>query len=151
PHLHHLSLNLHRNGTWPLESLSAIAGIPALRTLDMWLDITSECRRQNEIKHGWRPYLDDDDRCADEAQFRQPYVNETTAQEVFDFMRSKKLGDELERVTFWVGDWSRSWDGPLYSPPWMENKNVKVDCNVAVDGNTAESCVVETGSNYWTH
>ncbi|KAF1814695.1 hypothetical protein P152DRAFT_455742 [Eremomyces bilateralis CBS 781.70] len=145
PNLNHLSLNLPRNGTWPLESLSAIAGISPLRTLDLWLDIMSECRRQKTEPHHWRPYPDEVEGCTEEEQFLRPYANETTANEVFEFMRSKKLGNELESVTFWVGDWGRPWDGPLYEPSWVENRRAKISCNVV-----AERCVVEEGNNYWS-
>ena len=149
PNLTHLALNLHRNGTWPLETLSAISALPSVRTADLWLDIASECRRQKPDSD-WRPPSEDEE-CIREDQYLLPFVNETSAPEVFEYMRNNKVGDELQNVTFWAGDWSRAWDGPIYIPPWIENRKTKVVCSAGgVDGRGDEvECVVEVGARYW--
>ena len=147
PNLTHLSLNVARNGTWPLETLSAISEIPSLRTADLWLDIASTCRKK--MADVLYPETKSTE-CAGEDQYRLPFINETTTLEVFKYMRANKVGNELSNVTFWGGDWTRPWDGPLYFPPWIENKRTKVVCT-AKDGQEAggEECIVLDGAYYW--
>ncbi|KEF63011.1 uncharacterized protein A1O9_00986 [Exophiala aquamarina CBS 119918] len=147
PNLTHLSLNVARNGSWPLEMLSAISQIRSLRSADLWLDIASTCRKQKV--ENW--YFDPEDvGCAGEDQYLLPFINESTTLEVFKHMRANKVGNELSNVTFWGGDWSRAWDGPIYSPPWIEHKQTKVVCVVVDDqGAGGEECVVLTGVDYW--
>lgn len=147
PNLTHLSLNVARNGTWPLEMLSAISQIPSLRTADLWLDIASTCRKQKE--ESWYPESEDTG-CMGEDQYLLPFINETTTLEVFKHMRANKVGSDLSNVTFWGGDWSRAWDGPIYLPPWIEHQQTKVVCVVTDDqGEGGEECIVLTGVDYW--
>lgn len=148
PNLTHLSLNVARNGTWPLEALSAIAQIPSLRTAELWLDITSMCRKQ-KVDNGY--YNIEDPDCRGKDRYLLPYINETSTLEVFKFLRANKSGEELNNVTFWGGDWSRSWDGPIYSSPWIEGQKVKVLCTDGkeVHGSGEENCTVLTGVEYW--
>ncbi|KAF1995949.1 hypothetical protein P154DRAFT_409780, partial [Amniculicola lignicola CBS 123094] len=133
PKLRHLSINVHRNGTWPLETFQTLASIPSLRSADLYLDITSDCRRQqpdrymNTERH--RNWVAANGECDGKDQFQKPWVDERSASEMFAYMREKKVGEELQNVTFWVGDWQRSWDGPLYFPDWLEHKNAKVVCS----------------------
>jgi hypothetical protein len=166
PNLSHLSLNLPRNQTWPfLDMLASLSSIPSLTTLDLWLDLASECRRQLPDR-GHRDYghLTGDNptlgtwlaECTGSNQYLLPYLNETTATEVFNFLRQNKVGMPLTNVTFWAGDWSRPWDGSLYSPPWIEHRQAKVVCSVATppNPNGAERegtgvCEVEVGELYW--
>ncbi|RVX73896.1 hypothetical protein B0A52_02786 [Exophiala mesophila] len=144
--LSHLSINIPRNDSWPLETLSAISSCPSLTTLELWLDIASECRHQKPEEHYFgRPSVNDT--CTGVKQYRQPYLNETTATEAMLYLRENKIGKQLTNVTFWTGDWSRPWDGPLYFPPWIEHRKAKVVCSV----NEADrvTCVVEEGRDYW--
>ncbi|KEF51728.1 uncharacterized protein A1O9_12065 [Exophiala aquamarina CBS 119918] len=90
PNLTHLSLNVARNGTWPLEMLSAISQIPSLRTADLWLDIASTCWKQKE--DSWYPESEDTG-CMGEDQYLLPFINETTTLEVFKHMRANKVGN----------------------------------------------------------
>ncbi|KAK5042864.1 hypothetical protein LTR84_012437 [Exophiala bonariae] len=148
PNLTHLSLNIARNGTWLFEELSAISQIPSLRTAELWLDITSMCRKQ-KVDNGH--YNVEDPNCKGRDQYLLPYINETSTLEVFKFLRAKKIGEELTNVTFWGGDWSRPWDGPVYSPPWIEGRKVKVLCTNGKEehGSGEENCTVLTGVEYW--
>ncbi|KAK8066565.1 hypothetical protein PG997_013312 [Apiospora hydei] len=64
-------------------------------------------------------------------KYRRPVLDLTSVSDIFRFMREKKVGPaELERVTFWVGDWERPWDGPIYEQSWVEGRKARVDCNV---------------------
>ena len=150
--LTHLTLNLPRNGTWPFETLATIASTtPNLTTLDLYLDIASICRHQKPDHSvgsiGWNdPVLKT--YCTGEEQYALPYINETTALEVFEFIRHHKTGNTLQNVTFWAGDWTRQWDGPLYFPLWMHGQKVLVKCTS--DGLNAEGvCHVNVGEKYW--
>jgi hypothetical protein len=83
--------------------------------------------------------------CDDQDQFLLPFVNATTALNVFEYLREHKIGEELREMTMFAGDWSGPWDGPLYIPPWIEGRKTEVVC-------TAEGtikCSVEVGENYW--
>lgn len=146
--LSHLSANIPRNGSWPLETLSAISSSPSLRTLELWLDLASECRHQKPEEYYYHGIPNVNDTCTGAAQYCQPYLNETTAMEAFVYLRENKVGQELTNVTFWAGDWAPPWDGPLYSPPWIENRRAKVVCSVG-EGDDKAACVVEDGRNYW--
>lgn len=147
--LTHLALNVPRNGTWPLEMLYTISQIPSLRTADFWLDIASTCRKQKrDIIYPW----EQDTECVGEDQFLLPFVNETSALEVFKYLRANKGGVELSNVTFWGGDWSRAWDGPIYQPPWIEHRRVNVVCSIQdKQGLGVEECTVLDGADYWKH
>lgn len=149
PNLNHLSINLHRNGTWPLESLKLIASIPSLQSLDLWLDITSDCRRQapEEYTSKFSNWELVNQHCKGEGQYQQPFVNDTSSLEAFEYMRENKVGVSLKNVTFRVGDWSRSWDGPLYFPDWLEGRRAAVECSAPNDEDAF--CIVTKGQDYW--
>ncbi|KAL6250401.1 hypothetical protein RBB50_002703 [Rhinocladiella similis] len=160
PRLAHLSLNLPRNGTWPAETLLSLSSLPNLTSLDLWLDIASPCRRQMPDRGApWRDSSDDDNdgddtSCKGAAQFQTPYVNEATALDVFSFLRANKAGRPLTNLTLWAGDWSRPWDGPLYTPPWIEGRQAKVTCGVAgaadaTGSDVQEDCHLLVGQRYW--
>ncbi|KAK5461188.1 hypothetical protein LTS15_003251 [Exophiala xenobiotica] len=168
PNLSHLSLNLPRNQTWPFDMLVSLSSIPSLTTLDLWLDLASECRRQLPDR-GYRDYghLTGDNptlgtwlaECTGSNQYLLPHLNEITATEVFHFLRQNKVGMPLTNATFWAGDWSRPWGGPLYSPPWIEHRQAKVVCGGVVTPSNSDSdgaeregtglCEVEVGKQYW--
>lgn len=150
PNLTHLALNVARNGTWPFEVLSAVSQIPSLRTAELWLDITSMCRKQ-KVDRGYHNI--EDPVCAGKNQYLQLFINETSARDVFKYLRANKSGEELSNVTFWAGDWSRAWDGPLYQPPWIEGRKAKVFCTTVKEGPRLgeEECTVLAGIEYWDH
>jgi hypothetical protein len=155
PNLSHLSINLPRNGTWPFEILETLSRIRSLRTLDLWLDITSLCQRgkPDRMSHKYDQYLAilaaNSTSCDGEAEFLTPFVNETSSLEVFNFMKEHKVGEELKNVTFWVGDWSRSWDGPLYFPDWLEHRSTKVFCSEEGKQEGEAWCEVLGSRDYW--
>jgi len=151
--LTHLTINVPRNGTWPFESLQAIASLPHLERADLYMNIQSDCVKQRpsityntyeawEQKHGA-------DYCRGEDQFQRPFVDQVGANELFAYMKESNPSGRLTNVTFWVGDWSRSWDGPLYQPPWAEGRSAKAVCGTEGKTNGDEWCVVEGGHRYW--
>ncbi|CAO2649788.1 Nn.00g010800.m01.CDS01 [Neocucurbitaria sp. VM-36] len=152
PYLTHLSIDVPRNGTWPLESLQAIAAIPQLQKADLYMNIQSPCSQQilDDYNSAYREYEREHgkDYCKGEERFQKPWLEETIALELFEYMRENKVGDGLEQVTFWVGDWMRPWDGPLYFPSWVEGRRAKAVCTARV-GNETEKCVFEVGERYW--
>jgi hypothetical protein len=147
PDLEHLSINVHRNGTWPLETLEAISSNPSLRSADIWFDIVSECRRQDSYpgRYDEEPNLT----CLGKDQYKLPYIDQPSSLELFKYMRQRKVGQELTNVTFWVGDWTRAWDGPLYFPDWIEGRRSKVSCSIGNEVGEEGWCVVEVGKEYW--
>ncbi|KAF2257653.1 hypothetical protein CC78DRAFT_205284 [Lojkania enalia] len=152
PNLAHLSTNIHRNGMWPLEIFDAISSIKSLQTAELWLDITSECQRQKPDPYTrqlseWERIHPGE--CVGEDRYQAPFVSDKSALDVFKVLRGKKVGMELKGVTFWVGDWMRAWDGPLYFPDWLEGKRAKVVCSVEGKSEGEAWCVVEVGDKYW--
>ncbi|KAF2822473.1 hypothetical protein CC86DRAFT_300976 [Ophiobolus disseminans] len=153
--LTHVGINIPRNGTWPLESLKTVASLPHLKSADLWMNLQSECRRQkpnghDRIQRDWEREHGRDV-CKDEEQFQQPFVGKEGAEGIFAYMKEHNRVGELEDVTFWVGDWARPWDGPLYFPVWGEGKSSKVECTSAglKTDDTDGKCVVERGEKYW--
>jgi hypothetical protein len=91
--LTHLSVNIHRNGTWPLETLETIAAISKLRKADLWMGIQSECRQQYEDYTRSQIEMEREfgtQYCKGEDQFQSPFLKETNALELFEYMRQKK-------------------------------------------------------------
>jgi hypothetical protein len=148
PNLTHVSLNVPRNGTWPLETLRTLASLPKLRSAHLYTNLQSACAQQRPEQYT-QEWLDwrkgEGAACVHEEQFQKPWVDGAAAQEVWEYMRSEKKGDELAEVTIFVGDWTRAFDGPLYFPDWLERKRSKVVCTVD------KGCeVVPGGEEYWT-
>lgn len=146
PRLKHLATHLHRNGTWPFETLDILAKIPPLSSLDLYLDMQSTCQRRKNSP--W----DRVDGCNGEEQFQTPFVNETSALDAFKYLRDHKVGEELTNVTFWVGDWEPSWDGPMlidYDYQWFEGRKAKVVCSVVEKDSEKDWCVVEGRKEYY--
>ncbi|KAK8113272.1 hypothetical protein PG984_013798 [Apiospora sp. TS-2023a] len=143
PNLEHLSLKVYRSGdedVWPWEVFEAVASAPRLASADVWLDLAAFCMRGVPEFPGVRSQREQE-RCKTGEEYRRPFLNVTSASDIFRFMREKKAGPvELERVTFWLGDWERPWDGPIYEESWIEGRNARVDCSVfRPDGSRAET------------
>jgi len=88
--LAHLSVDVPRNGTWPLEILKDIAAIPTLQRADIWFSMQSECQRlyKNHIwanpEHIMWSRSDQHrhfgkDFCVGEDRFQTLYLNKTSA------------------------------------------------------------------------
>ncbi|KAF2745437.1 hypothetical protein M011DRAFT_378486, partial [Sporormia fimetaria CBS 119925] len=143
--LTHLGVNVDRNGTWPWETLGLLASIPSLRSLDIWLDITSDCRREMPDAGLHNTNIT----CEGEEHYRTPHVGVEAASEVFQYLRDKKVGEALDNVAFFVGDWEPPWNGPLYFPLWIEGKRASVRCTAQNGVGDKAWCRVEKGEQYW--
>jgi hypothetical protein len=150
PNLAHVTMNVARNGTWPFDTLDVLASLPRLSSADLYMGIQSICAQQRpahetlhreERKRVW-----EGDYCRGADQYQRPFVSKEGAEEVFAYLRREKQGVDFTNMTFYVGDWSRPWNGPLYFPDWMEGKRAKVVCSVE---NGEGKCVVERAEKYW--
>ncbi|KAH7402811.1 hypothetical protein BKA66DRAFT_449564 [Pyrenochaeta sp. MPI-SDFR-AT-0127] len=154
PNLKHLAINVPRNGTWPLESLTAIASLPHLRTADLYMNIQSPCVHQRPDRYSMRreEWMENDmwNNCKGEDQFHRPFLNESSALELYKLIGSQKA-QALDEVTFWVGDWSRPWDGPIYIPPWIEGRRAKFTCKKEGMGEDEVRCEAKGDKEYWKH
>jgi hypothetical protein len=150
PNLVNISLNVPRNGTWPLETLSTLASLHNLTSVHIYTGIQSECAQQRPMQYTsawieWRERVGEV--CMHEEQFQKPWVDREVGEELFAYLRREKNGTELRDLTIWVGDWTRRHDGPLYDPDWLEGKRAKVVCRAK--GDEGNMCVVEEGEGYW--
>ncbi|KAK7934920.1 hypothetical protein PG985_000415 [Apiospora marii] len=144
PSLEHLSLKVYRSGdddNWPWEVFEAVASVPRLASADVWLDLAADCMRGVPAYGPGGLLWPERKRCKAGEEYRRPFLNLTSASDIFRFMREKKAGPVvLERATFWVGDWERPWDGPIYDGSWIEGRNARVDCSILrSDGSRAET------------
>ena len=97
--LTHLSINVPRSGTWPLESLKIIASLRQLQSADLWMNIQSNCALQRpddytQALRDWQRELGVQ-YCKGEDQFQRPFLDKEDAEELFEYMRDQKKGNEL--------------------------------------------------------
>ncbi|KAI3528354.1 hypothetical protein CSPX01_16276 [Colletotrichum filicis] len=125
PNLQSLAIDLNRNGTWPWEDLRALSlGLPAgLTNLTLYLEIASECRRQQG------PYdpVRCEDACGPVEQLASPLLTATSALQVARFIRHYAKSP-LASINFFAGDWTRPWDGPINVPTWLDGRRSWVAC-----------------------
>jgi hypothetical protein len=145
--LTHLAINIPRNGTWPLETLSTIAALPHLQSLDVYLTLQSLCAQQRSSYAEYREYGGEN--CRGEEQYQTPFVDKHGAEEMFGYLKEKKKGVKLKNVTFYVGDWM---EGERYAScegkDWFEGRKAKVVCREDRVGDEGW-CIVEAGEEYW--
>lgn len=153
PNLLHVSVNIPRNGTWPLEDFEALAVLPKLRSLEIYTQLQSECQRQRpeEYTRQMEEYRQEhgEEYCTGLERLQQPIINENTAEHLWRYIKETSAGSQLQTLTLRAGDWTRSWDGPLYSPPWMEFRQTEILCvgsNVEASG---KSCKSQVSRGYW--
>jgi hypothetical protein len=155
PRLERLGINIHRNGSWPYDVFATIAQAKQLRAVDMWFDILSDCERQKPERwtrqyHAWeRDNENNTFKCEGENRYQRPFVDENSALEIFRYMRKKNTSGHLKEVVFWVGNWSRSWDGPIHFESPLERKRAKVVCTLEGKNEGEAWCIVEEGESYW--
>jgi hypothetical protein len=136
PHIHTLTIDLNRNGSWPLDELTAIANsMPSLHTLILYFEVASECRRELSGEENCRNNHNVlvRDVCDLEDQFAKPLLYETDARQMFEHLTQQKVGEKLRVVKFYIGDWTRRWDGPVYSPGWIEHRSGWFECKMGSD------------------
>ncbi|KAK7443668.1 hypothetical protein CaCOL14_012317 [Colletotrichum acutatum] len=125
PNLQSLTIDLNRNGTWPWEDLRALAlGLPAgLTNLTLYLEIASECRRQQGPYDAVRC----EDTCGPVEQLASPLLTATSALQVARFIRHYAK-NSLTSINFFAGDWARPWDGPINMPTWLDGRRGWIAC-----------------------
>ena len=124
--LRHLSINIPRNGTWPLETLDMIANLPTLEIADIWMNIQSQCSDWLEYSGEPQHWIEElFGNCEGETQFQMPFSNGTSEVELFAYMKEKNQGRELREVTFRVGDFTRPCISPRYRKKWLEGQGAK--------------------------
>ncbi|KAK1845708.1 hypothetical protein CCHR01_11667 [Colletotrichum chrysophilum] len=138
PNLQELTIDLNRNGTWPVEELQSVAKhYPRLKRLTIYLELASEQRRQHESSAWPRRSTWASDEGEDLDNMARPLLNKTTGMELFELLRKQKVGEELVQLKLFAGDWERSHDGPLYTAAWLEHRKAWVTCQVLESSNNS--------------
>ncbi|GJC99486.1 hypothetical protein ColKHC_08312 [Colletotrichum higginsianum] len=140
PNLETLTLDVNRNGTWPMEHLEALAtSLPKVATVTVFFEIASECRRQMESSgrpYGYpeRPKPGEELTCSGIESMAQPLLDNANAVKLFEFLREKKVGEALTKAVFYAGDWSRGWDGPIAEDQWLDGRAAFMFCEAVDEG-----------------
>jgi hypothetical protein len=148
PQLQRLSINLPRNGSWPLQDLKAIATLPHLQTLDLYFRMQSDCHTRDEAQRTAQNQKNWDDfqpSCSGPDSYSSPYVNRSTAADMFAYLRTHKKGAQLQSTTFYTGDWSSRHYPRSWILPYMAHRGSKVQCTV---DEGEEVCKAEN-DKYW--
>jgi hypothetical protein len=149
----HISINIPRNGTWPLRDLKTLAALPQLRSLKIYSQLQSECQRQKPEGYSramW-DYMKEngEEHCTGPERLHQPILDEATAEELWLHIKQGKTGGHLQNLTIRVGDWSPSWGGPIYTPPWMESRQAEIVCTSSATSGIDKTCKMEVSRGYW--
>jgi hypothetical protein len=150
PHLQHISLNMPRvNGTWPFEDLNALANIPSLTSAELYFRLQSDCElygqylgrcfRCGKAWQEWREENRETGHCHGDQRYASPFLNATTAQEMFAYLRSHKVGTKLEEIGFKAGDWTGPYDGPLRLEEFLDGQRVMITCRSDNHQNVCEN------------
>lgn len=114
PNLEKLTIDMNRNGTWPLESLRAVASsLPKSADLTVYFEML-EC----------------DPSCNGMKQFAEPLLNVSEATKMFQFLRENKRGDELATALFRPGDWDPEPGGRYYRTEGVNYPTAWAKCSV---------------------
>ncbi|KAK7931770.1 hypothetical protein PG985_002482 [Apiospora marii] len=131
PNLEELTMDLNRNGTWPMEVLDAIVeGAPAsLKNLTLYLELTSDCRHQQDV-FLWGSSDDAQGECLGIDRYRQPILNAETATPLFNHLihKAHEAGKPaLTTAKFRSGYWGRivQGGGLILGYPWLEEQQKK--------------------------
>ena len=131
PKLKHLAIAVKRNGTWPFETLEAVANISQLDSADLWMEYASEIGYQvadKERELGYGMIVEDDlEYEMASLHYKKPLLNRSGVEEMWNFMR-RNPSSKLKKAGFYAGDFTRAWDGPLYSPSRLEQLRVAWLC-----------------------
>ncbi|OHE93835.1 hypothetical protein CORC01_10856 [Colletotrichum orchidophilum] len=146
PNLEKITLDINRNGTWPMEHFDAlVTEFPKVTNVTIFLEIASECRRQLGVsKEGMGPYeqwkMDQasPDCSGGMGAMEQPLLTRSHAAELFEHLREKKVGDALRKVVFYAGDWERPWDGALAEGEWLDGRKAFFVCEAVDDGESRD-------------
>ena len=129
PELRESSIDVNRNGTWHLESLSALSPLEYLQHLEINVDLGID-QHIHESSH----YLSRKQRKVADTEYRQPVFDAASETELFERLRGEKRGKELEMLTVTIGDWGRVFGGGQRITGWGEGFEKKWVCQVSDDG-----------------
>lgn len=149
PQLQHISINMPRvNSTWPWKELEDLSSMPSLTSADLSFRLQSDCElygqyldscfRCGKAYREWKEENWETGHCQGDLRYAMPFLNATTAQEMFAHMRSNKVGAELKGVNFRAGDWAPPYDGPLRLDRFLDHKRVMVTCKIDVGKDVCE-------------
>lgn len=145
PALESLTIDLNRNGTWPMEELDAVVeSFPKLKNLTIYFELVSDCYRNKESDYERSKTCSEQD-CSGWDIFEKPLLDHKEAESLFEHLRKKKIGVELDSVTFRAGDWNPRDFEMLDSLTLLRDKKAFMDCTVrSPDGSLkveeAETC-----------
>nr|XP_036587326.1 uncharacterized protein CTRU02_03099 [Colletotrichum truncatum]KAF6798057.1 hypothetical protein CTRU02_03099 [Colletotrichum truncatum] len=135
PNLETLSIDLNRDGAWPVQELKTIAqNFPNLTHLKLYLELESEARRQRESfkwSEGWMGLSLDDPPYID--NMARPLLDKESAMKIFKLLSDEKIGKEFNEVNFFAGDWERKSDIGMYEADWLEYRNSWATCKVSME------------------
>ncbi|WQF89787.1 hypothetical protein CDEST_14801 [Colletotrichum destructivum] len=149
PRLESLAIDVNRNGTtWPWDEFRALArGAPGtLRTVSLYLEMASECRRQNtndgDYSWGVRRHRMDDENidnngteaaaaaaCTGLQQYAMPLLSEATSREVAEFLRANGI-PALKQVNLYAGSWREPYRGSAFIESTLESERAWSRCQV---------------------
>ncbi|KAM0321853.1 hypothetical protein ACHAQA_009858 [Verticillium albo-atrum] len=127
PNLQSLTVDLDRNGTWPVDALQALAGMPKLTDLTVYFRLSSDC--------GWGLLVFIVDPvelpCTENLnRFIHPLLNVTSATDVFQMLKEAKTGQEFGKVVLKAGDWRRPTSSGLRrSGKWLATEQALLECS----------------------
>ncbi|KAL2875178.1 hypothetical protein SGCOL_009610 [Colletotrichum sp. CLE4] len=140
PNLESITLDVNRNGTWPVEVFDALAtNFPKVTNITVFLEFASECRRQlgasMEGVYGYDQWkLDLESDCSSGIEsMAQPVLDTKQAMKLFYRLRENKVGDLMKKVVFYAGDWERPWDGALAESEWLDGRRTYFLCEAVYD------------------
>jgi hypothetical protein len=154
PNLVHLSINVPRNGTWPLESLQSLVLLPKLRYLEIYSNIQSPCQQQKPSKYAsefW-DYLrkHGEDHCVGKDRYQIPLLDSDRAEDLFRSLKQANEGGQLLNMTLRVGDWaSTSVHGYAYGDEWMMDRKLEISCSSTSNLDLGKLCELEDSLGHW--
>ena len=130
PALESLTIDLNRNGTWPMEELDAVVeSFPKLMNLTVYFELVSDCYRNKEADFDRSKICGEED-CSGWDMFERPLLDQKEAESLFEHLRGKKGGDELNSVTFRAGDWNPRDFEMLDSMTLLRDRKAFMDCTI---------------------
>lgn len=126
PNLTHLELDIDRNATtgWPLRTFNKLTEIESLTNLTLRLELGEDMHAGETGAVDWNHQG-----LTGRGPFREPRMNQTTAEALFARLREQKKGERLKEVVFEVGDFvEKPYMGPLPGPGWGSGRARKFVC-----------------------
>ena len=132
--LQHLTLDIDRDASygWPNATFDALTNMMSLESLTLRLELGADLHNLNEPgTYGWNVQ----GLSGPNEWFREPRVSMDVAETLFQELGAKKIGKELKKVVFEVGDIpDKPYSGPLYFPSWEEGRARFFVCELSSEG-----------------